>query len=60
MRTNIPDRNKKNADRGVIEELGSKIKLNKKWLTIMYGADKIWIENEVGEMDVCEKNWQRL
>ena len=24
------------------------------------GADKIWIENEVGEMDVCEKRWLRL
>jgi len=28
--------------------------------TIMDGADKIWVENEVGGMDVCEKRWLRL
>jgi len=49
-----------NADSGVIEELGSKIKLDKKWLTIMNGAGKIWVANEVGGMNLCEKRWLRL
>jgi hypothetical protein len=29
-------------------------------LTIMNGAGKIWVANEVGGMNLCEKRWLRL
>jgi hypothetical protein len=29
-------------------------------MIVMDGDDKIWVENEVGGMDVCEKRWLRV